>query len=93
MMSDAVACFTVEQNSGKDLRQFLLQIAQQCENEYAKLNLRLYANKVFIDQCIRSCDGTSAPVVIIIDNFHHGLLGEAFNGFLSTKRGCVSKLF
>ena len=74
--SGAIATFTVDQQSSRELRQYLTNVVEQC------------ACPATPDDDVTSGFGSggwcSAPRVVVIDNLHHVTsLGDAFGRFLS----------
>ena len=74
-----IATFNVDHKSSKELRQYLSNVADQCERASDGSSGTNSPNPAHIV-------GNELPSVIILDNLHHvGSLGEVFNGFLSVK--------
>jgi len=69
-----IATFTVDQQSSRELRQYLTNVVEQCACSS--------------DDVISGSDSwCSAPRVVVIDNLHHvTALGDAFGRFLADNR-------
>jgi len=76
MPAGMIATFTVDQQSSRELRQYLTNVAEQCACSSAA------------DDITSGSDSwCSAPRVVVIDNLHHVTsLGDAFGRFLSDTR-------
>jgi len=72
--SGTIATFTVDQQSCRELRQYLTNVVEQCACSGD-------------DVTSGSVSWCSAPRVVVIDNLHHVTsLGDAFGRFLSDTR-------
>ena len=72
-----IATFTVDQQSSRELRQYLTNVVEQCACSSAD------------DVTSGAADSSwcSAPRVVVIDNLHHVTsLGDAFGRFFSDTR-------
>ena len=71
-----IATFTVDQQSSRELRQYLTNVVEQCA-----------CSSAADDVTSGSDSWCSAPRVVVIDNLHHVTsLGDAFGRFLSDTR-------
>jgi len=76
LQAGMIATFTIDQQSSRELRQYLTNVVEQCACSSA-------------DDDVTSGSGSwcSAPRVVVIDNLHHVTsLGDAFGRFLSDNR-------
>ena len=70
-----IATFSIDQQSSRELRQYLTNVVDQCACSAAACDVTFGAS------------WCSAPRVVVIDNLHHVTsLGDAFGRFLSDTR-------